>query len=79
MKLKVASNGKNYHNTKNNEHNLRSNSSQDKLMRYQNSLVVSSMANMGVGLSNSKKKPKLVTLTASHSKSSNKKDQYHNN
>lgn len=73
MKLKVVNNSKNYNAKTNNEHNLRSNSSQDKLIRYQNSLVVSSMANMGVGLSNSKKKPKLVTLTASHSKSSNKK------
>lgn len=55
MKLKVTA-----------EKNIRSMSSQEQLMKSQNSLVVSSMANigMGVGLSNQKKKPKLVTLSS---------------
>lgn len=55
MKLKVTAADK----------NVRSMSSQEQLIKYQNSVVVTSMADIGVGLSN-KKKPKLVTLTSSH-------------
>ena len=48
---------------------VRSISSQEQLNKCnnQNAQVVSSMANMGVGLGSHKKKPKLVTLTTSNS------------
>lgn len=47
---------------------VRSISSQEQLYKYnnQNSQIVTSMTNMGVGLGSHKKKPKLVTLATSN-------------
>ncbi len=42
-------------------------------MKYQNNGIISSMVNIGVGLSINKKKPKLVTLTSMHYPSSTAK------
>jgi hypothetical protein len=66
MKLKVTA-----------DKNIRSMSSQEQLLKYQNSVVVSSMADIGVGLSN-KKKPKLVTLTSCHNPNNSTTKKYKN-
>lgn len=60
MKLKVTAE----------KNNIRSISSQEQLLKSQNSVAMASMANMGVGLSSQKKKPKLVTLTSGQNQAS---------
>lgn len=67
MKLKVNATA---------DKSLRSMSSHEQLLRQQNSLAVSSMANIGVGLSSNKKKAKLVTLTSQAIVSSKKAKTY---
>lgn len=62
MKLKFAA-----------EKGIRSMSSNQELLKYQNNGIISSMVNIGVGLSSNKKKPKLVTLTSMHYPSSTAK------